>query len=423
MRDTQTTVTCVPGTVALNQGSLCTARVDDIDAGTKSNPAGTSTSLPAAGTFSSPSCTLAPVASDPDSLELPGRLPADRRRRQHTVTGAYQGSAPAPASADGFPLESPSATRRRWSPASRARSRSTRARSAPRSWTTSTAGKSPTRPARSTSPPGTGTFSSPSCTLAPVASDPDSLELPGRLPADRRRRQHTVTGAYQGSACTQRARTVPAHGHQARHADDGDLRPGTVVVRPGNDLYGDGQRYGRKAEVMATGSRHFNNGGATDAFVGNPWHATSRSVPRLRQSCSVTYTPTGAGSGTHTITGAYQGSLLHEASSGTFAADGRQTHHFDRGELYADERRDRSHHDLHGNCDGHRSPRDEIRARRHRRLDDERRGQLHWKSVPARPSRRDTSSCSVTYTQTTTGTPTITATYTGTMFTRRAARA
>ena len=39
-RDTQTTLTCVPSTVAINQGTVCTAVVDDIDGGTKSSPPG-----------------------------------------------------------------------------------------------------------------------------------------------------------------------------------------------------------------------------------------------------------------------------------------------------------------------------------------------------------------------------------------------
>ena len=36
-------------------------------------------------------------------------------------------------------------------------------------------------------------------------------------------------------------------------------------------------------------------------------------------TCSVTYTPSGAGTGTHTITGSYSGSPTHKTSSGTFA--------------------------------------------------------------------------------------------------------
>ena len=68
-RATATTVTCT-SPVAINQGSTCSATVDDTDVGTKGIPAGTVTFSNAAGdpgSFGSTTCSLDPIAGDGDS--------------------------------------------------------------------------------------------------------------------------------------------------------------------------------------------------------------------------------------------------------------------------------------------------------------------------------------------------------------------
>ncbi len=123
----------------------------------------------------SPSCALVPDASEP-TLELLGHLHADRGCGTHTVPGRLQRglerrTRPASSTDDFTVTKRDTQTTVTCVPG---RSRSTRARSAPRSSMTSTAGKvQPGRRGRLLLL-GTGTFSSPSCTLAPVASDPDS---------------------------------------------------------------------------------------------------------------------------------------------------------------------------------------------------------------------------------------------------------
>src|SRR6185437_6255958 len=93
-RTTSTTVTCSPSTVAINQGTVCVASVDDTDAGSPSAPAGTvdfSRSGAGTGNFSSASCTLVAVDANTSSCQV-GYRPTSGAGG-HIVSGAYQGSA------------------------------------------------------------------------------------------------------------------------------------------------------------------------------------------------------------------------------------------------------------------------------------------------------------------------------------------
>ena len=92
-RTTATDVTCLPATVAINEGTLCVVTVDDIDTGTKSSPSGTvdfSRSGPGTGTFSSASCTLAPIDGDSSACQV-GYRPTSGAGA-HVIDADYQGS-------------------------------------------------------------------------------------------------------------------------------------------------------------------------------------------------------------------------------------------------------------------------------------------------------------------------------------------
>ena len=92
-RTTATDVTCLPATVAINEGTLCVVTVDDIDTGTKSSPSGTvdfSRSGPGTGTFSSASCTLAPTDGDSSACQV-GYRPTSGAGA-HVIDADYQGS-------------------------------------------------------------------------------------------------------------------------------------------------------------------------------------------------------------------------------------------------------------------------------------------------------------------------------------------
>ena len=105
LRDTTTSVDCSPDSVAINQGTVCVVQVDDVDSGTKSNPAGTvEFSSDQTGNFSSSSCTLAPVVSDPDSSSCQVGYRPTADAGTHTITGDYQGSVLHEESSDDFAL-------------------------------------------------------------------------------------------------------------------------------------------------------------------------------------------------------------------------------------------------------------------------------------------------------------------------------
>ena len=107
-RTTTTTVDCVPATVAINQGTVCTATVEDTDAGTKSDPSGNVnfTRLGAGtGTFSSSFCTL---VSDGNAATFTSSCQVTYTPTSgagiHTINGAYQGSPTHAVSNDDFDI-------------------------------------------------------------------------------------------------------------------------------------------------------------------------------------------------------------------------------------------------------------------------------------------------------------------------------
>ena len=185
---------------------VCTATVDDTDGGLKSSPSGSvDFSRSGAGTGELQQRVLH-LGGDAmlDKLVLPGRLPADRGHWARTrSTGAYQGSATAPATSDDDVdlAVTKRDTETTVTCAAAPRWRSTRARSARRR-----CGRhgrrvevEPVRVGR-LQPFGCGDGElqqRASCTLA-CPTDADKLVLPGRLPADGGRRGAHDHGGVSG---------------------------------------------------------------------------------------------------------------------------------------------------------------------------------------------------------------------------------
>src|SRR5205823_2198124 len=97
-RSTSTNVSCSPGTVAVNQGSTCTATVADTDAGNKSAPTGQITlAHTGSGSFDSNTCTLAnptPTSASCSLTSSPTPPSSD------LITAGYGGSSLHAASSD-----------------------------------------------------------------------------------------------------------------------------------------------------------------------------------------------------------------------------------------------------------------------------------------------------------------------------------
>ena len=239
LRSTATTVTCSPASVALNQASTCNVQVDDTAAGTKSNPTGTvnfSRAGAGTGTFSSATCTLTPIAADPDSSHCTTSVTytPTTGANVHTVNAAYAGASPHAASSDpdGFDLTvnlRSTATTVTCSPASVALNQASTC-DVQVDDTAAGTKSNPTGTVNfSRAGAGTGTFSSATCTLTPIAADPDSSHCTTSVTytPTTGANVHTVNAAYAGAS--PHAASSDPDGfaitvERAHHLDDRRLR-------------------------------------------------------------------------------------------------------------------------------------------------------------------------------------------------------
>ena len=313
-RDTDTSVSCTPASVAINQGTVCVATVDDVDQGQRSSPTGqVDFSSDKPGVFSSPSCTLAATDSDSSSCQVGYRPTADAGT--HTITGAYQGTTLHQPSSGTFAV---TVTRRdtdtsvSCTPASVAINQGTvcvatvdDVDQGQRSSPTGQVDFSSDKP---------GVFSSPSCTLAATDSDSSSCQVGYRPTADAG--THTITGAYQGTTLHQPSSGTFAVTVTRRDTDTSvSCTPASVAINQGTvcvatvDDVDQGQRSSPTGQVDFSSDK--------PGVFSSP-SCTLAATDSDSSSCQVGYRPT-ADAGTHTITGAYQGTTLHQPSSGTFA--------------------------------------------------------------------------------------------------------
>jgi large repetitive protein len=304
-RATQTSVTCAPSTVAINQGSVCTAQVDDTDTGTRSNPAGTvsfSRSGAGTGNFSSASCTLAPIASDPDSSSCQVGYRPTSGAGTHTIRGDYSGSALHTASYGTFDLTVI------------LRATSTSTNCVPTTvfvnqGSVCTITVTDTAAGHASDPAGTiavhsssthGSFSG-ACTLAGNGNGSSSCTVT-YTPSARDTGTHTITADYSAA--------------DSLHSDSSDLSGSAITVNlrttstslsctPSGVVVN--QATTCTASVTDTAGSGATTPAGTVTFSSNSTHGSfnSTSCPLVAGSCSVTYTPSAKDGGTHTITASY----------------------------------------------------------------------------------------------------------------------
>ncbi len=326
-RTTATAVSCSPGSVALNEGSSCTATVSDTDGGTKSFPSGSvSFGSDNPGTFApGTSCTLAQVGATSTSSCSVTYTPT-ANAGTHKLSGAYSGSATHKISDGSFDLtvtKRTTATAVSCSPGSVALNEG----SSCTATVSDTDGGTKSFPSGSVSfgsdNPGTFTPGT-SCTLAQVGATSTSSCSVTYTPTANAG-THKLSGAYSGSAThkisdgsfdlTVTKRTT---------ATAVSCSPGSVVVSQNTTCSATVSDTNAGAKSPPSGNVTFSSSGVgtftagTGTFTAPSTCALAPAGP-ASSTCSVTYTPSSASSTTHTITGAYQGTALHKTSSGTFA--------------------------------------------------------------------------------------------------------
>ena len=169
--------------------------------------------------------------------------------------------------------------------------------------------------------PGAFTPASGTCTLLTGAPDDKSSCTVTYTPSAVGTGTHTIRASYGGSdvhltsadttgdditvtrrststvvSCTPNPVTVPQS---------------TTCKATVSDIEADGTK------AWPQGTVSFGNGGGSGTFASNPCNLTQVGTTTT-SSCTVTYTTSGADSGTHTIKGMYSGSSVHATSEGTF---------------------------------------------------------------------------------------------------------
>src|SRR2546426_210496 len=312
-RTTTTTVTCTPGTIPVDSSTSCTATVRDTDNGKKTAPDGTVTwttdggGIPGGGTFSSPTCILI-EDTDRSSCSVT-YTPTAVGSGSHLITASYGGG--------GKHLPSSGTT----TVAVTKRTAAT---------TVGCGGLVIGGPAICTatvqdtdvgtrSPPsGTVTFTSsdPSgvfvlatCMLAATGTDAAACSatyVPGTAGSA------TITATYSGDAkhkVSSGSTTVSAAKRST--ATSVACTQGSVVVDQTTTCTATVSDTGPGTKKTPTGTVTWMSSG-----VGTFSSATCTLDGTGK--CSVMYTPTLVGSGTHTITASYPGDASHMGSSGSF---------------------------------------------------------------------------------------------------------
>src|SRR5206468_3034404 len=304
LRSSGTSVDCVPPSVPVDGSTTCTATVSDTTGTGASTPTGTvSWTSDGAGTFSAASCTL--DATGKCSVSY---TPTAVGTGTHKITGSYGGD-PKHATSSGSFNEAvatrTSGTSVDCVPPSVPVDGSTTC-TATMSETTGTGASTPTGTVSWTSD-GAGTFSAASCTLdatgkcsvsyAPTAVGTGTHKITGSYGGDPK--HATSSGSFNEAVATRTSGTsvdcvppsVPVDGSTTCTATVSDTA-GTGASTP-------------------TGTVSERNDGAESFSVASCTLDASG-------KCTVNYTPTAVGTGTHKITGSYGGDAKHATSTGSF---------------------------------------------------------------------------------------------------------
>jgi hypothetical protein len=312
-RSTSTSLSCLPASVALNEGSNCTATVSDNDTGTQTAPQNTvmfgSSGM---GGFSMMSCTVTGSGPGPSSCSTTW-TPTGVGSGTHTITANYAGDM-----THDMSMGSGDVTVHK-------RSTSTVVSCSPSSLglnqpTTCTATVTDTDAGTKSAPMSTvnfssdrsggGTFSSPSCTLSMpgAATASCSVTYTPSVEGD-----HKITGDY-----TQDMTHEVSSGSNTVSVPK---RPTSTAVSCVPDSRTVGQSATCTATVSDTGSGTKSDPAQSVNFSsdGSGSFSSPSCAPAGSGSgsaaCSVTYTPSAMGSGTHKVTASYGGDAVHSASA------------------------------------------------------------------------------------------------------------
>src|SRR2546422_730384 len=299
-RATATNVSCTPPSVAVDSSTACTATVTN---GSGANiPTGTvSWTSDGAGTFSGASGTLG--ASGECSVCY---IPTALGTGTHKITGSYGGDPKHATSSGSF------------NEAVATRTSGTSVDCVPPSVpvdgsTTCTATVSDTAGTGASTPTGTvswtsdgaGTFSAASCTLDATGKG-SGCDTPKALGAGA----HKLTGSYGGDAkhATSTGSFDEGVGRRAT-ATSVSCTPPSVAVDSSTACTATVTN-GSGANIPTGTVSWTSNGTGTFSAASCTLDATGK--------CTVNYTPTAVGTGTHKITGSYGGDAKHATSTGSF---------------------------------------------------------------------------------------------------------
>src|SRR5213596_1351146 len=304
LRSTSTSVTCTPSTVDIGGSTSCKATVQDTASGNKSSPTGTvSFTSSGTGTFTGSPCTLVVESGNKSSCSVTYSPSAGGT---HTITGAYSGSAThasSSGSTDVTAMLRSSGTSVDCVPPSVPVDGSTTC-TATVSDTTGTGASTPTGTVSWTSD-GAGTFSAASCTL-----DASGKCTVNYTPTAVGTGTHKITGSYGGDAkhATSTGSFDEAVGRRAT-ATSVSCTPPSVAVDSSTAC---------TATVTNGSGANIPTGTVSWTSDGTGTFSAASCTLDASGKCTVNYTPTAVGTGTHKLTGSYGGDAKHATSTGSF---------------------------------------------------------------------------------------------------------
>lgn len=314
-RVTQTTVTCAPSTVVLNQASTCTASVKDSQVGTVTTPTGDVTFTGGAGngTFSAPSCTLTQTATAGTAECAVTFTPSSLNGGTFTIFGTYPGDAAHFSSNDQTDL---SVTARVTSttvacdPASVVVAASTQCKAT----VTDTSGGTKSSPAGTVSlaTNGSGAFSpGASCTLTAGTAGVSSCTV-SYTPTDVGTSPHTITATYSGGGVHAGGSGTGTAGVAKRTSSLGvACVPATVVAGGASTCTVTATDTSPGTKIAPTGPTTLTNNAAFGTLSASSCDLQAGATAGT-SSCSVTYTSKVPG--THGVAANYQGDGKHGGS-------------------------------------------------------------------------------------------------------------
>ncbi len=311
-RDSSTSVSCSPASVVINQGSVCTATVSDASAnGTPIRPTGTvsfSKGAGDAGSFDNLSCNL--PASGPNSCSVTYTPSA---AGSSTITGTYGNDSNHNGSNGNDTVTAAkrdSSTSVSCSPASVVINQGSVCTA---TVSDASANGTPIRPTGTVSfskgAGDAGSFDNLSCNLP--ASGPNSCSVTYTPSAAG---SSTITGTYGNDSNHNGSNgndTVTAAKRDSSTSVSCSPNPDTYNVASSCTATVTDAISNAGTGIRPSGTVSFDKGAAS----GNFSSATCTLPASGTNQCSVTYTPTAVGAGTHVITGTYGGDPVHNGSN------------------------------------------------------------------------------------------------------------